>query len=152
MNGQELAGQPLSQVADRITGPAGTQVVINVRRNGQRLGATLVRRAVYVSSVTGTTMIEGSQVGYIRLKQFSDSSAKDLEAAMMKLHNSGMQALVLDLRGNPGGLLTQAISVSDLFLTQGTIVSTKGRTAGDNSTETARVRPDLEHAAGPARR
>jgi len=138
VNGQELAGQPLSQVADRITGPAGTQVVINVRRNGQRLGATLVRRAVYVSSVTGTTMIEGSQVGYIRLKQFSDSSTKDLEAAMMKLHNSGMQALVLDLRGNPGGLLTQAITVSDLFLTQGTIVSTKGRTAGDNSTETAK--------------
>ena len=138
INGQELAGMPLSQVADRITGRAGTTVTINIRRNGQRFAATLARRAVYVSSVSGAQMVEGSPVGYIRLKQFSESSTKDLEAAMMKLHNSGMQSLILDLRGNPGGLLTQSVTVSDLFLTQGTIVSTRGRNESDNSTETAK--------------
>lgn len=138
INGQELAGMPLSQVADRITGRAGTSVTINIRRNGQRFAATLVRRSVYVSSVTGTQMLDGSRVGYVRLKQFSESSTKDLEAAMMKLHNSGMQALVLDLRGNPGGLLTQSVTVSDLFLTQGTIVATRGRNESDNSVETAK--------------
>jgi len=137
VNGQELAGMPLSQVADRITGRAGTSVVINIRRNGQRFAATLVRRSVYVSSVAGVQMLD-NRVGYVRLKQFSESSTKDLEAAMMKLHNSGMQALVLDLRGNPGGLLTQSVTVSDLFLPQGTIVSTRGRNESDNSTEAAK--------------
>ena len=83
-------------------------------------------------------MVEGSRTGYIRLKQFSESSTKDLEAAMMKLHNGGMQSLILDLRGNPGGLLTQSITVSDLFLTQGTIVSTRGRNESDNSSEVAK--------------
>jgi carboxyl-terminal processing protease len=138
INGQELAGMPLSQVADRIAGQAGSQLTINIRRNGQRYAATLVRRSVYVSSVSGTTMIENSNVGYIRLKQFSESSTKDLETAMSRLRSSGMQALVLDLRGNPGGLLTQSVTVSDLFLTQGTIVSTRGRTQSDNSSESAR--------------
>ena len=138
INGQELAGIPLSGVADRITGRSGTTVTINIRRNGQRFAATLARRAVYVSSVSGVQMVEGSRTGYIRLKQFSESSTKDLEAAMMKLHNGGMQSLILDLRGNPGGLLTQSITVSDLFLTQGTIVSTRGRTESDNSSEVAK--------------
>lgn len=77
------------------------------------------------------------KVGYVKLKQFSESSAEDLEQAMWTLHNAGMNSLVLDLRGNPGGLLTESIQVSDLFLPAGVIVSTKGRNASDNTTETA---------------
>ena len=78
------------------------------------------------------------KVGYVKLKQFSESSAEDLEKAMWKLYNNGMNSLVIDLRGNPGGLLTESIQVSDLFLPSGVIVSTKGRNASDNTTESAK--------------
>jgi carboxyl-terminal processing protease len=78
-----------------------------------------------------------SDTGYLRLKQFSESSKEDLEQAMWSLYNGGMRNLVLDLRGNPGGLLTEAVEVSDLFLPKGRIVATKGRNASDNTDERA---------------
>lgn len=136
---QPLTGMSLNQIADLVSGPAGSTVDIQIDRAGQRYGATLVRRQVYVSSVSGATMVDSThKVGYVKLKQFSESSAEDLEKAMWSLYNNGMNSLVLDLRGNPGGLLTEAVQVSDLFLPTGVIVSTKGRTASDNTTENAK--------------
>lgn len=136
---QPLTGMSLNQIADLVSGPAGSTVDIQIDRAGQRYSATLERRQVYVSSVGGATMVDAThKVGYVKLKQFSESSAEDLEKAMWKLYNGGMDSLVLDLRGNPGGLLTEAVQVSDLFLPAGVIVSTKGRTASDNTTETAK--------------
>ncbi|MEW4527812.1 S41 family peptidase [Maioricimonas sp. JC845] len=136
IDGRSVTGQGLNQIADLITGPSGTSVRLQIRRDGRDYNATLVRRSIYVSSVAGTQMID-AETGYVRLKQFSESSAEDLGKAMWDLYNRGMNTLVLDLRGNPGGLLTEAIQVSDLFLPQGTIVSTKGRNAQDNMMETA---------------
>jgi carboxyl-terminal processing protease len=136
---QPLTGMSLNQIADLVSGPAGTTVQIQIDRAGQRYNATLERRQVYVSSVGGAALVDSNnKVGYVKLKQFSESSAEDLEKAMWKLYNGGMNSLVLDLRGNPGGLLTEAVQVSDLFLPAGVIVSTKGRTASDNTTETAK--------------
>ncbi|MFG0333104.1 MAG: S41 family peptidase [Maioricimonas sp. JB049] len=136
IDGRSVKGMGLNQVADLITGPSGTSVRLQIRRDGREYGATLVRRSIYVSSVAGARMING-ETGYVRLKHFSESSAEDLGKAMWDLYNRGMNTLVLDLRGNPGGLLTESIQVSDLFLPQGTIVSTKGRTARDNMSESA---------------
>ncbi|MCA9075168.1 MAG: S41 family peptidase [Planctomycetaceae bacterium] len=138
INNQQLAGMSLNQAADMITGPEGTSVNLTVSRNGSTGNVTLPRRSVYVSSVTGVKMLDQTRkVGYVRLKQFSESSTKDLDAALWKLYQDGMQTLVFDLRGNPGGLLTQAISISDKFISNGSIVSTKGRNAEDNTHEVA---------------
>ena len=138
VNRQSVRGLNLNEVASKLGGPEGTTIQLDIERDSQRFRGSLTRRRIYVSSVTGTKMLDDSQkVGYTRLKQFSDSSRKDLEAAMWKLHNAGMKSLVLDLRGNPGGLLDQAIEVSNLFLPCGTIVSTKGRNMSDNTNESA---------------
>jgi len=138
INQQEMSGRTLNDVADRLAGPAGSSVSVEILRNGQRFRGTMVRRQVYVGSISGTKMIDtASGTGYIRLKQFSESSATDLEKALWTLHNQGMKNLVLDLRGNPGGLLDVCVTISDMFLPNGTIVSTRGRNASDNTQETA---------------
>lgn len=138
VNQQSTRGLTLNEVASKMGGPAGTRVVLDIERNGQRFRGTVTRRSIYLSSVSGTRMIDNaSKTGYVRLTKFSASSRKDLETALWSLHNQGMKSLILDLRGNPGGLLDQAIEVSNLFLPHGTIVATKGRNASDNSVESA---------------
>ena len=78
-----------------------------------------------------------NKVGYMKLDQFTQSSSADMDKALWKLYRQGMKSLVLDLRGNPGGLLTSAIDLSNKFLPCGTIVSTRGRTVADNTKESA---------------
>jgi carboxyl-terminal processing protease len=73
-------------------------------------------------------------VGYMRLTCFQKTTRRDLEAALWKLNREGMRSLIIDLRGNPGGLLISSVDVADLFLTQGVIVSTHGRIAQEDST------------------
>ncbi len=136
VDGRSVQGMSLSQIANLIGGPAGSTVTFRMVRNGQESTVSMRRESVYVSSVAGTQMLD-AETGYIRLKQFSQSSAEDLEKAMWTLYRSGMKSLVLDLRGNPGGLLTEAVEVSDLFVPAGRIVATKGRTAADDSDERA---------------
>lgn len=138
INQRSLAGMSLSQIANLVSGPAGSQVTFDIQRDGRKYRGSTVRRSIYISSVTGTKMIDPSaKVGYVRLKQFSDSSAEDLQEAMWSLHRQGMRSLILDLRGNPGGLLDESIDVSNLFLPCGSIVSTRGRNASDNTAESA---------------
>jgi carboxyl-terminal processing protease len=136
VDGRSLAGLDLSQVADLIGGRAGTPIKLDLKRDNLVGDVTLVRRPFQVRSVSEARM-ETADVGYIKLDQFSESSTKELDAALWTLHQQGMQSLILDLRGNPGGLLTAAIEISDRFLPAGTIVSTRGRTAADNSEEKA---------------
>jgi carboxyl-terminal processing protease len=136
VDGRSVRGMSLNQIGEMIGGRAGTSVQITIDRDGRQATARLTRRSVYVSSVAGTQMLSGN-TGYLRLKQFSESSKEDMERAMWQLHNAGMQALILDLRGNGGGLLTEAIDVSNLFLPEGRIVATRGRNASDNTDERA---------------
>ncbi len=138
INGRSMQGLGLNEVADMITGPSGSSVRLRVRRDTYEGDVSLTRRSVYVSSVTGTQMIDPqNKVGYIRLKQFSESSADDLDKALWQLYREGMQSLIFDLRGNPGGLLTQAVAVSNKFIARGNIVATRGRNAEDNTLEKA---------------
>lgn len=136
INNQNTAGMSLDQVANLIGGPSGSTVTLMLNRNGGQGSVTLRRRSVYVSSVNGAQMLS-NDVGYVRLKQFSESAKADLEKNMLTLYQQGMRSLVLDLRGNPGGLLDQAIDISDLFLPSGHIVETRGRNSEDNSDATA---------------
>ena len=137
VNGQRVSGMSLNQIADMISGPLGSGVSFNILRNNQTYDVSLRRESIYISSVSGAKMLD-MQTGYVRLKQFSASSRTDLEKALLGMYRQGMKSIVLDLRGNPGGLLTQAIEVSDLFVPCGRIVATKGRTAGDDSDERAK--------------
>lgn len=136
VDGRSVAGMSLSQIAGLVGGPAGSTVTFRIARNGQEFTTSLRRENVYVSSVANAQMLD-RETGYVRLKQFSESSAEDLEKAMWSLYKTGMKSLVLDLRGNPGGLLTESIQVSNLFVPAGRIVATKGRTAADDSDERA---------------
>jgi carboxyl-terminal processing protease len=136
VGGQSTRGMSLSQIGDLIGGRSGTAVAIRFDRGGREYTVNLTRRSVYVSSVSGAQMLT-ADTGYVRLKQFSESSMEDLDKALSRLYSSGMRNLVLDLRGNPGGLLTEAIEVSDMFLPSGRIVATRGRTTADNSEERA---------------
>jgi carboxyl-terminal processing protease len=131
-----VAGLELTAAADLISGPNNSPVQLSLKRSNMLGDVTLIRRQFAVHSVSEARM-EQAGVGYIKLDQFAESSAKEMDNALWKLHEQGMQSLILDLRGNPGGLLTTAIELSDRFLPGGTIVSTKGRTANDNSEEVA---------------
>ncbi len=136
VDGQQVSGLELNRAADLISGPAGTAVKIDLKRDALIGDVTLTRRSFKVNSVSEVRM-EANGVGYIKLDQFGETSAQEMDEALWKLHNEGMKSLVFDLRGNPGGLLTTAIALSDRFLPSGTIVSTKGRTDADNSQEIA---------------
>jgi carboxyl-terminal processing protease len=138
INQQPMGGKTLNEVADRLSGPAGSGVTVDILRDGKKYRGSLVRRSIYVGSVSGTKMIDPQTgLGYIRVKQFSQSTAEDLEKSLWTLHQQGMRGLILDLRGNPGGLLDECVDVSNLFVPYGTIVSTRGRNATDNTTEVA---------------
>lgn len=139
VNGQSIAGRSLDAVTQLITGPEGTMAVLTVQRNQMQASFNVPRRSIQVQTINDVQFVDQSaKIGYFKLDTFASASAREMEAALWQLHQQGMQGLVLDLRGDPGGLLTTAIETADMFLPSGTIVSTRGRTSQDNSTETAR--------------
>ena len=120
----------LDEVVKRLKGPKGTTVNIKIRRVGMKepIPLTIVRAAIPTNSISNVLMIRPG-VGYIRVKDFTSTTVRELDEAIEKLQSQGMQKLVLDLRGNPGGLLDAAVGVSDHFLEKGQmVVYTKGRT------------------------
>lgn len=138
VNGQGLAGRTMDFAVDQIAGPQGSPVLLDVIRDGRQMQVSMRRQTVRVYSVSDVQMIDPSgKIGYIKLDKFAEASSSEMDEALWALHRQGMKSLVIDLRGNPGGLLTTAIELSDKFLPGGTIVSTRGRTAEDNTQETA---------------
>jgi carboxyl-terminal processing protease len=120
----------LDEVVKRLKGPKGTTVTIKIRRIGMKepIPLTIVRAAIPTNSISNVLMIRPG-VGYIRIKDFTSTTVSELDKSIDKLQGQGMQKLVLDLRGNPGGLLDAAVGVSDHFLDKGQmVVYTKGRT------------------------
>jgi carboxyl-terminal processing protease len=119
----------LVDAVKKMRGPRGTKITISIKREGvpELIDFTLVRDTIRVQSVRSRTLEEG--YGYVRLAQFQERSDRDVQKALEKLtaEKGGIKGLVLDLRNNPGGLLTQAVRVSDLFLDSGLIVYTEGR-------------------------
>ncbi len=121
----------LIDAVKKMRGPKGTPVTISVHREGVRdlIPITVIRDIIHVDSVRSRTLEKG--FGYIRLAQFQEGSASEFKSALKEITTEsgerGLQGLVIDLRNNPGGLLTQAIRVADIFLTDGVIVYTDGR-------------------------
>ena len=129
----------LDEVVKRLKGPKGTTVHIKIQRIGikEPIPLTIVRAAIPTNSISNVLMIRPG-VGYIRIKDFTSTTVRELDEAIDKLDEQGMQKLVLDLRMNPGGLLDAAVGVADHFLDKGQmIVYTKGRTADSAQEYTA---------------
>jgi len=137
INGTTAKSRSLQEIAQMIAGPAGTPVLLKVLRDNHTEMIHVTRGKLVLESVSEARIIDEEGTGYIRIDQFAHDTAKQLDAALWKLHNAGMKTLVLDLRGNPGGLLDVCIEMCDKFLPHGTIVSTRGRNYGDNTSESA---------------
>jgi carboxyl-terminal processing protease len=119
----------LVDAVKKMRGPKGTKINLSIKREGvpELIDFTLMRDTIRVQSVRSRVLESG--YGYIRLAQFQERSDRDVQKALEKLaaEKSGLKGLVLDLRNNPGGLLTQAVRIADLFLDSGLIVYTEGR-------------------------
>jgi carboxyl-terminal processing protease len=148
LDDEPVQGLTLNQAVDKMRGPVNTKIRLKIMRKGQDkpTEVTIVRDVIRVRSVRSTN--EGGEIGYIRVTQFNEQTSEGLKKAINDLAGQipaeKLKGYVLDLRNNPGGLLDQAISVSDAFLERGEIVSTRGR----NPEETQRFnsRPgDLVH-------
>ena len=136
IDGHKVTGASLDSAVDLITGPSGSQITLGVRRSDRFAEVRLVRRRVEVHSVSEVKMLD-SNVGYIKLDKFAQNSSEEFDKALWDLYRQGMKSLVIDVRGNPGGLLTTAIQLSNKFIPAGTIVSTRGRDASDDTVEYA---------------
>jgi carboxyl-terminal processing protease len=130
VNGNSIAGKDADAVTSQIRGPAGTKVSLTVAgRDGSTRDVTLIRREVDIPQVVGhIEKVGGSKIGYVRLAGFFPGAHGELRKEVENLYRQGAQGLVLDLRGNGGGLLTEAVLVSSIFVPDGVIVSTHGRT------------------------
>jgi len=129
VEGEDMKGWTTQQAVSRLKGHKGTPVNISIRRRGYEglIEMKVVRDEVNITTVRGAFMID-NETGYVKLAEFSETSDKELETALQDLNGKGMKRLVLDLRDNPGGLLDQAIRISNRFLPKGDlIVSQRGR-------------------------
>src|SRR5438046_6159519 len=130
VEGQSTDELTLDDVVKRLKGPKGTTVHIKIMRVGikEAIPLTIVRAAIPTNSISNVLMLRPG-VGYIRIKDFTATTVRELDDAIDKLREQGMQKLVLDLRQNPSGLLDAAVGVADHFIvTWQMIVSTRGRT------------------------
>ena len=133
INDKPTNDMTLTDAVKNIRGPKGTKVKLTVRRKGDDnpLDFTVTRNVIPLRSIRSYLLTP--EVGYVRISNFQSKTTRDLSSALEKLENGrNIKGLILDLRNNPGGLLSQAIKVSDLFLDSGIVVSTKGRNASQN--------------------
>jgi carboxyl-terminal processing protease len=130
VNGHSIAGKDADAVTSEIRGPAGTKVTLTIAsRNGDSRDVTLTRREVEIPQVTGhIEKVGDKKIGYVRLAGFFPGAHGELRKEVENLYSQGAQGLILDLRGNGGGLLTEGVLVSSIFVPNGVIVSTHGRT------------------------
>ena len=129
----QVQGKSLSEAVDIMRGPVGSAIELTVRRRGVKKALTfnITREIIEVQSVKSELL--DNNIGYIRLTSFNDNSSEQIKKKIKKLkENKNLNAFILDLRNNPGGLLSQAIKISDFFLENGEIVSTKSRKKSEN--------------------
>ena len=133
INDTQVQGKTLSQAVDLMRGLVGSGIELTVRRRGVKKALTfnIIREIIEVQSVK-SELLENN-IGYIRLTSFNDNSSQQIKKKIKELKkNKNLNSFILDLRNNPGGLLSQAIKISDFFLEDGEIVSTKSRKKSEN--------------------
>lgn len=135
INGKKTESISLVDAVKKLTGPTGTTVDVTIYREGEPepLHFTLARQNVKIESVYSKMLEEYPEIGYARITKFSDNTSRDLRKAIEEFKQKGAKGIVVDLRYNTGGLLSEAVNVSNLFLPRGKlVVSTKGRVADQN--------------------
>jgi len=132
INGVQVQGKTLTQAVELMRGPVGSNLQITVRRKDVKkaLVFEITREIIEVKSVK--SKIIDDSVGYIRLTAFNENSSKQIRNKIKKFKKNKINKYILDLRNNPGGLLSQAVKISDFFLNEGEIVSTKSRKSFEN--------------------
>ena len=133
INNVQVQGKSLMEAVDLMRGPVGSSIKITIRRRGVKkaLIFDIIREIIQVQSVKSELM--DNNIGYIRLTSFNDNSSEQIKKKVNKLNKvKDLKGYILDLRNNPGGLLSQAIKISDFFLENGEIVSTKSRKKSEN--------------------
>lgn len=127
VNGYSLKGLPTDSVSERLKGDPGTTLVLTINRNGNLSDFTLKREKIVIPPVPYFGMID-SNTGYIKLTGFTQGASENVREALLKLEDRNPKQIILDLRGNPGGLLTEAVATVNLFVDPGNeVVSTKGK-------------------------
>ena len=129
----QVQGKSLSEAVDLMRGPVDSGIELTIRRRGERKALTfyIVREIIQIKSVKADLLEKN--IGYIRLTSFNENSGSQIKKEIKKFEkNKNLKAYILDLRNNPGGLLSQAITISDFFLDNGEIVSTKSRKVTKN--------------------
>ena len=148
IEGEDATEWDTDMAADRLRGTPGTDVGVSIRRPGveQPIPFTIQRAVIELKSVPFSPILEDG-IGYLPLQVFSETATAEVRAALASMSEEGMRGLVLDMRGNPGGLLDAGVEISDLFLDQGSgIVETKGRAPGQSDAFSAamgQIAPDL---------
>ena len=133
IEGTQVQGKTLTEAVELMRGPVGSSLEITVRRKGKKKAIifNITREIIKVQYVK--SKILNDNVGYIRLTSFNENSSQQIKKTISKFNkNKNLNSFILDLRNNPGGLLSQAIKISDFFLENGEIVSTKSRRASEN--------------------
>jgi len=133
INGEQVQGKTLMEAVNLMRGPEGTSIEITVRRKSLRKAKIfkITREIIEIESVI--SKIVDDKVGYLRLRAFNENSSNQLKKEISKIEkNKKLVGYIVDLRNNPGGLLSQAIAISDFFLDDGEIVSTRGRKKREN--------------------
>ena len=129
----QVQGKSLSEAVDLMRGPVGSSIILTVRRIGKKKALTfeIVREIIQIKSVKAALL--KNNIGYLRLTSFNENSGDQIREQIREFEkNENINSYILDLRNNPGGLLSQAIRISDFFLDNGEIVSTKSRKASEN--------------------
>jgi carboxyl-terminal processing protease len=133
LNDEQIQGLTLNEAVEKMRGPVGSTIKLTIRREGRdSFDVSIKRDRVVIQSVR--SRVEGGNVGYIRITTFNEQTDAGLKRAVETIKKdlgTKLQGYILDLRNNPGGLLDQAVSVSDAFLEKGEIVSTRGRRTDD---------------------
>jgi carboxyl-terminal processing protease len=140
LNGDAVQGMTLQEAVDKMRGPENSDITLTIRREGKEpFDVKLTRAKIKIQSVR--SHLEGKDIGYVRITSFNEQTDVGLNNAVKNLKqqaNGKLAGLILDLRNNPGGLLDQAVAVSDAFLDKGEIVSTRGRRSDDAQRYNAR--------------
>ena len=129
----QVQGKTLMEAVNLMRGPVGTPIEITIRRRGKKKAIVLkiVREIIQIKSVTAKVI--DNNIGYFRLTSFNENSGQQLKSKIDEIKaENGINRYILDLRNNPGGLLSQAVKISDFFLDDGEIVSTRGRNKREN--------------------
>ena len=129
INNEQVQGKTLMEAVKLMRGPVGSSIELTVRRKGIKKSLTfkIQRQVIEVKSVESKILGDKKNIGYIKLKSFNENSDKQFIKKIKEYEKKKLTGYIIDLRNNPGGLLNQAIAITDFFLEQGEIVSTKGR-------------------------